>query len=231
MTPTPPRFSTKQSRATHLLRERILDGFYLPGTRLREEVISADLGMSPTPVREAFRVLASEGLVETDSHRGARVVRLSTDDIAEIYRIREELETLATSLAVSKMPSVARKRLAGELRQSTERLRLTLEQGDLAPVPRLNRQFHWLLYDLCGSPRLLELVERQWNTLPHSWLRYMPGRAEWVLREHVTIVSALDDDAEAVSRAIRLHIRRAAQTLIRRLREEGPPVIPNRNAG
>lgn len=219
------RFGTKQAWAAHLLRQRILDGVYMPGTRLREESISVDLGMSPTPVREALRVLTSEGLVESDWHRGATVVRLFPSDIAEIYRIREELETLATSLAIRKMRTATRTRLAEDLRESTNRLRATLESGDFEAVPRLNREFHWLVYEMCGSPRLLQLIERQWNTLPHSWLRRMPGRAAWVLQEHLGIVSAFQGDAETVASEMRGHIGRAAETLIDLLGEDGLPAF------
>lgn len=214
MKPAPHRFSTKQAKAAHVLRQRILDGHYLPGTRLREDALADDLEMSPTPVREALRVLASEGLVVSDSHRGTTVVRLSIADVVEIYRIREELEALAASLALSRMGPSARAELAAQLDDNVQQLRRALERGDVTPVPRLNREFHWALYERSESLRLLQLIERLWNSLPHSWLRRIPGRAEWVLAEHAAIVAVLGDDPGSITSALRGHVQRSALSLV-----------------
>jgi DNA-binding GntR family transcriptional regulator len=81
-------------RIADALRAAILDGSYLPGTRIRQEDVAARSGASRIPVREAFRLLASEGLVTLVANTGAWVTRLSLAECVETYLIRERLEPL-----------------------------------------------------------------------------------------------------------------------------------------
>ena len=98
MTVTTPR--TAHSYAYESLRAKILSGELPPGTALIQANLAKDLGISMTPVREALRNLATEGLVTMSTHRGATVTRLDIDDAKEIYRIRLQLEPSAVSAAV-----------------------------------------------------------------------------------------------------------------------------------
>src|SRR6202044_2186294 len=84
--------SVASDRIADTLRAAILDGSYLPGTRIRQEDVAARSGASRIPVREAFRLLASEGLVTLVANTGAWVTRLSLDECVETYLIRERLE-------------------------------------------------------------------------------------------------------------------------------------------
>ena len=78
--------------AYEALRERITSGGLGPGTWLREHTVATSLGLSRTPVREALRLLAAEGVVELVHNRGARVVSWSAEDIDEAYRLRALIE-------------------------------------------------------------------------------------------------------------------------------------------
>lgn len=88
---------TLSSRAYHALHQAIYEGQLAPGSRLIEEEVSAALGISRGPVREAIRRLESEGLLVTRSHRDTHVVNLSATDVAELYAVRAALEGFAAS--------------------------------------------------------------------------------------------------------------------------------------
>lgn len=224
---SPHQFSTKRAYAAHIIRRWILDGRYAPGQRLREEQLAVDLAISPTPIREALLLLEAEGLVVTSSHRGASVVRLTAEEVADTYRIRAALESLATTMAMEQLPSRRRDGLLAQVRRVHEEMGVALAGHHLEQVPRLNREFHWLIYRTAGSARLLDLIERLWNSLPHFWLRQIPGRAEWAHAQHELILAALATDGpEAATSAMRDHVQLAAETLVAHLRQEGAPPGP-----
>ncbi|KDN82590.1 GntR family transcriptional regulator [Kitasatospora cheerisanensis] len=85
----------------HNLRALILDGRYPPGARLGEVEVAATLGVSRTPVREAFRALTADGLLAA-AGRGVRVVELSAEELAHVYRVRAALEALTAELAAER---------------------------------------------------------------------------------------------------------------------------------
>jgi DNA-binding GntR family transcriptional regulator len=129
------------------LRQAILSGDLGGGSRLIQADLAAQLQVSTTPVREALRDLATEGLITLDRHRGGVVRELNWDDMEEINRIRRQLDPLAIPLAVQGI-SEERLATADELcdRMATEE--------NLAHWVDLNRQFHALFYAATRSPRL-----------------------------------------------------------------------------
>ena len=84
------------------IQARVLNGEIPTGTRLRQESLAAEFGVSRTPVREALRKLQANGIVEVQPHRGALVRRPSAREVREAYEVRAELEGLAASLAASR---------------------------------------------------------------------------------------------------------------------------------
>jgi len=215
---TSPFTNTKRTRAAQAVRQAILDGYYAPGENLREEKLAVDLNMSPTPIREALLVLEAQGLVSITPRRGATVVELSRSDITETYQIRAVLEPFATRMALNRLTPSDRQRLLEDLRAIHREMEEALVADDLEPVPRLNWRFHYLIYSASGSARLVETIERLWNSLPHYWLRSIPGRARWAFDQHGAIIAAIergasDDAEEAMSR----HISEAAESLIAHL--------------
>src|SRR3954447_2814469 len=106
------------------LRRRILVGELPPGTRLRQLDVARELGVSTTPVREAFTSLAREGLIQQDAHRGVFVFAPSQDDVRERYEIRVALEPLAAGLAAKAMPGETLEQLEallGEMKKAYTR--------------------------------------------------------------------------------------------------------------
>jgi DNA-binding GntR family transcriptional regulator len=120
------------------LREAIVSGALAGGTRLIQAELAAQLNVSNTPIREALRDLAGEGLVEFDPHRGSRVRLLQLDEAREIYEMRIALEPLMVRRAVSIVSSAQLDRaeqLCGRMERTT----------NLSRWSELNREFHSLL--------------------------------------------------------------------------------------
>ncbi|WP_374449062.1 GntR family transcriptional regulator [Stella sp.] len=134
------------------LRDRILDGTLPGGQPLRQEELAARHGVSRSPVREALRQLAADGLVTYEPHRGAVVSSVSLADALEMLEIRIALECRALRLAI---PEMTDPDLAG--------IAAVLDAYAAADGPtergRLNRDFHLALYAPCGRPRLLGLIQ------------------------------------------------------------------------
>src|SRR5882724_6375493 len=94
---------TRSEAVAGELRRMIKSGELAPGAHLRQADIAARFGMSTTPVREAFMILAQEGIVRQDAHRGVVVFEPSLEDLTETYEIREVLEGLAAGLAAKQL--------------------------------------------------------------------------------------------------------------------------------
>jgi len=197
---------------TRRLREAIIEGRLAPGTRIRQEAVAHRFGTSRIPVREALRALETEGLVVLVPHSGARVARLDFAELTELYRIREALEPMAIAASA---PLLTDEQL-DELRT----LAAVIEESFDDPLRWLeyDRLFHVKSYQAAPLPRVLEMVERLWNTTQHYRRAYNSTLdahdIELVRVEHRVILDALErrdgEDAEARQRS---HIRRTRLTL------------------
>lgn len=137
------------------LRERIAAGQLSPGTWLREATLAAELGLSRTPVREALRTLAAEGLVELVHNRGARVVPWTPADVDETYRLRALLEGEAAGLAARRATAEQLQAMA----RAQERYERSIDAG--APAAEragCNNAFHAAVVAASGSARLPVLL-------------------------------------------------------------------------
>lgn len=146
--------SATTRRAYAAVRDGIAQGRLAPGEWLREGAVAEGLGLSRTPVREALRVLAAEGLVELVHNRGARVVRWTPADIEETYRLRALLEGEAAFLAA--------RRATPEHVAALERTCASHERSVAARLSAVeqaacNDAFHAAVLQAAGSPRLLGL--------------------------------------------------------------------------
>ncbi|MEV1175897.1 GntR family transcriptional regulator [Nonomuraea sp. NPDC049784] len=191
------------------LRELILDGTYPPGARLTEMEASAALEMSRTPVREALRALAADGLVRP-SGRGVVVVALERSDLEEAYQVRAALEALTAELAAIRQREgrIAPADLVDLRGVATETATATAE-GRLAEAVRLNRRFHRLIAELAGNSMALHALERIWDQIQVSTLRSLapPSRPAHVSGQHEELVAAIVlGQAEEAARVARAHV-------------------------
>jgi DNA-binding GntR family transcriptional regulator len=133
------------------VRDAILTGALPPGTRLVQTDLAAQFGVSNTPVREALRQLAAESLVQFDAFRGAVVRQPTLDEIREVYELSSMLAPVAARRAVSRMSDAQRARL-------NELHALMLQGTDTAAWTQLNREFHDIIEEAAGSPRLMSIL-------------------------------------------------------------------------
>ena len=201
----------KDASVADYLSAAILTGRFVPGQRLVEAELTTDLGVSRGPVREAFRRLSAEGLIEIVPNRGAMVRRLSVVEALELFEIRTELEALAARRAAENMGDLC-------LRQDFERA--------IAPIwsvePRHsttdyleeNHRFHSAILIASQNSQLhklhqqmhLSLIMAQIST---SLSSHVIGAS---LHEHRTIATAiLARDAKGAEAAIREHLHRARE--------------------
>jgi DNA-binding GntR family transcriptional regulator len=185
------------------LRQRILDGTLGGGSRLVQADIATQLQVSTTPVREALRDLATEGLIRLDAHRGATVVSLDMDDLREVYELRRTLEPLAMRWAATRITDEELHRAAAlQERMDVER--------EVATWVSLNGAFHAVLSDAARSPRLSSMLQR----LREGSARYVglsfafrQGQLEHGNADHHRLLDALRRrDADAAATIIVEHL-------------------------
>jgi DNA-binding GntR family transcriptional regulator len=142
------RVSVADQVAT-LLRQRILEGEFRPGTQLQELPLASSLGVSRNTMREAIRILSLEGLLRRSLHRGAAVSQLSLRDVQEIYQLRRMLELPAVLAARDPDPG-----LLQEIRSAVEQYELAVRDRNWSRAVSHDLHFHSLLIRFHGNKRL-----------------------------------------------------------------------------
>ncbi len=142
------------------LRSEILSGFRVPGERIRQELLAEEYGVSRLPVREALRIVESDGLVTLVANTGAWVSSMNLDECTETYLIREQLEPLLLRHSVQSYTED----IVNQLAELEERIE---QAGNVEDYLDLDRQFHQLSYSAANMPQLSEMVRRMWNTTHH----------------------------------------------------------------
>jgi DNA-binding GntR family transcriptional regulator len=198
------------------LRERILTGALRPGDRLVAEDVAADLGMSRSPVREAFRALASEGLVELTHNRGARVALSSDDEVEAVFEVRIRLEGLAVRRAAARITPEQADRLE-ELARGIQRLTEPEPPEDLTEVQRLNSDFHQGIVAIAGSTSLVAAVAGviHASVLNRTRQSYDAAQQRRSNAHHFEIVAALRaGDGDWAENVMQAHLRSARTSLL-----------------
>lgn len=186
-----------------VLRRAILNGELESGARLVQADLAAMLDVSTTPVREALRDLATEGLVQFDAHRGAIVSELSADEVQQIYEIRMVLEPLAMRQAVPNVTEALLERLR-KLHES-----MSAEPNAVDWVDR-NRVFHMAVYEASSSPRLASIIRNLQDASVMyigAFLHQKPELRTEANHDHADILEALENrDVEAAVAALEKHL-------------------------
>lgn len=195
---------TAQAYVRDSIRDAIFSGELAAGDRLVQLVLAKQLGVSTTPVREALRELASEGLVRVDPHHGAEVRGINAVELREVYEMRVLLEPDVLRRALPRMSPSAIE-LAAQLQQQLA------GEVTIAERAMLNRRFHRVFLDACDSRLLAEVVAKlQDKTAAYTVAmeqrdRGRPTRAN---EEHAAILAATRaGDVEAAIAAMLRHIR------------------------
>ncbi|MES2095068.1 MAG: GntR family transcriptional regulator [Actinomycetota bacterium] len=206
MTTSPSRDGSAGHRIAGRLRDAILRGDYAPGARIRQEDIAEEFGASRIPVREALRILESDGLVTLVANTGAWVAHLSLAECEEVYQIRERIEPLLLRYSLPNLPPYT----LGRLQELADQMQAGT---DVATFLHLDREFHLLSYSGATTSILGDTVHRLWNSTQHYRRAFTlligPDGNRAVHYEHQLLVGALRrGDSEDAERVLAGHIRR-----------------------
>jgi DNA-binding GntR family transcriptional regulator len=171
--------SVASARIADSLRAGILGGRYLPGERIRQEDLAARSGASRIPVREALRMLHSEGLVTLVANSGAWVSKLTADECEQTYMIRERLEPLVLRLSMPRLDESAIDRLAA-LADAME------TRPGVDAFLRADREFHLASYAGAEQTQAWQIIHRMWNTTQHYRREYTKLAARASMRHGVS---------------------------------------------
>lgn len=199
----PPRGHVGRS-VYETLRTAVLDCTFLPGMALSEQAVSEQLNVSRAPVREAFRQLANEGLLETLPQRGTFVARLNQAKIGDAIFVRETIECRAVGLA-AKAPLAERKTLV----QIVRRQAAASAKADYVAHLAADEEFHHQILVLAGHPYAwgaLRLARTGMNRIRHLAIPAV-GSDRIAIDHHRLVVDAIiAGDARAASRHMRAHV-------------------------
>ena len=194
------------------LHASILSGDIPAGSALRINDLAAKYGTSPMPVRDALRQLEGRGIVEIAPHRGARVLDLSADDLADTFATRAEIESLAVGLAT---PRLTAEQVAGAA-QALAHHADALERGQVEEARQAHHAFHFALYAGAGSEWLLRAIEPAWRNSARYLFAAPEGDVDHAATqaEHEAILAACRaGDAAAAEAAMRAHLEGAGRRI------------------
>jgi DNA-binding GntR family transcriptional regulator len=212
-----PRISgqSKTQQAYAWIKSRISDGVYTPGYRLVLGQIAKDLAVSVVPVREAIRLLESEGLVTFEHNVGAQVAMHDETEYLYTMQTLSLVEGAATALSA---PHITPDDIA-RARAINAQMIQCLEHFEPHRFTQLNLEFHSVLFENCPNPHILDLVHRGWGRLTvlrDSTFSFVPGRAHASVIEHEEILVLIEQGVAAleIELAARAHRTRTLDALL-----------------
>ena len=226
--------TTHAQLAYQYLRDQLIAGMHAPGTRIRYGPVGKELGISATPVREAIGLLANEGFVELIPQRGAVVRSVGTDEIIQLYEVREAIEPYAAGKAASRSTKSQRlainqtlKRMQGIAEKVCRRKDGIASATEAASFEKADLAFHMLVIASGANPMMVRLSENS-NVLSRVFAVYRHGYDEQILRstcaDHASVLAAIvDGDADRAAGSMRDHIRRGLQVTMDVIKNQTTP--------
>lgn len=196
-----------RERVVDALRDAIIAGRLKPGERIRERELVSLLGVSRSPLREAIRILETEGLITSLAYRGARVSELSAIDLHDMLDVRIMLESFAARLFIERLDEAVLR----AMEEQVERSRAPGYRVDLQENFDLGLEFHDLLVGACGNRKVVQMHEnlKRHQTRYQHFAFARLGRDLRALDEHALMVAMLRArDLGAVERLMRAHLLR-----------------------
>ncbi len=180
-----------RGKVFHKIREDILQGRYKPQEELRENTIGKELGVSRTPVREAFRQLELEGLITLVPNKGAYVNGITPKDVEDIYQMRARLEGLCARMACERIT----KEQLDEMEEVIILSKFHEKKGHFDQLVELDSRFHEILFEACQS-KMLEKYLKNLHQHVQQVRKYSlksGKRAEKSTTEHEQIMLAIQE--------------------------------------
>ncbi|MEY8522607.1 GntR family transcriptional regulator [bacterium 1XD8-76] len=201
-----------RGRVFHKLRDDILSGKYKEHEELKEVAIGEELGVSRTPVREAFRQLELEGLIQIIPNKGAFVTGITVKDVKDIYMIRSKLEGLCARWATEHIT----KEQMEEMEENVYLTEFHTKKGHMDQIAELDNRFHDILYEACNSKMLEHLLKDYHNYVLRVRKKSLAtDRASVSNNEHRLIMEAIrDKDADRAEELANAHMIKAFQNMV-----------------
>lgn len=203
-----------RGRVFHKLREDILSGKYEDNEELKEVAIGEELGVSRTPVREAFRQLELEGLIQIIPNKGAYVTGITEKDVKDIYMIRSLLEGLCARWATE---HITREQME-EMEENIYLSKFHAQKGHLDQLAELDNRFHDIMYEACNS----KILEHQLKDFHQYVLRVRrktlasKNRGPKSNEEHEEILQAIKaGDGERAEQLANRHMINAYDNMVK----------------
>ena len=184
-------------------RERILTGEFRPGQKINESEIAVNLGISRSPVREAFRILERDGLITTLPRKGSYITDISLKDLEELFEVRKILECYALD-CIKKRAKKSPEKMQSVMKELDRNL---LKKHD--PLSVISG-FHYNLVELSNNSRLIELYKILAVSLRRYWLIYHieKGQRDISLEHHQEIVNTLSkEDYSYAKKLMKRHLK------------------------
>jgi len=207
------KYQTKNSLVHDILKEKILNGEISQNERLIIKELASSLGVSETPIREAIKVLETEGLVKVNPHIGITVCGLRLKELGNILEIRLNLESLATKLAVEKSSP----KIVKVLERKLEEMEKCIESKNYFKFGLLNRKFHQAIYSAADNLYLYNLILDLWDRTEgmRSIFLLIPNLIDVSQKEHIKIKEAIaKKDVVLAVKLVRIQKRRAFSALM-----------------
>ncbi len=203
-----------RGRVFHKIREDILNGKYKEHEELKEVAIGEELGVSRTPVREAFRQLELEGLIQIIPNKGAYVTGITEEDVKDIYMIRSLLEGLCARWATEEITEEQME----EMEENVFLSEFHAKKGHLEQIAELDNRFHDIMYEACNSKMLEHLLRdfHQYVLRVRKKTLSVAARGEASNHEHRLIMEAIKaKDAAKAEELANKHILNAYENMVK----------------
>ncbi len=194
------------------LRNAMINGHFKPGDKLKEKEICDELGVSRTPLREAFRILQSEGLLSYNSHQGVIVTPVTLKDIENIWEVRYSLEVMGAERAIEKMTDEDLQKL-----QAIETRLESLQPNDKKNIMKTNADFHMNIMRIADNDKLEKIIREIWVQISviQSISLFKEGRLHTSCIEHKKILEAFESkDKKLVKKCMKEHLAKGKENLI-----------------
>ena len=199
------------------LRTMLVEGHIAPGAKLNERTLSEQLRVSRTPLREAIKLLAAEGLVDLLPNRGAVAVKLTETDVLNTFEVLAELEGMSGELAAKRISDEQ----LSELRASHYEMLACFERQELSGYYRLNAQIHTLINDAAANPVLTSAYKSINARVQSLRFRTNQDAAKWkrAIKEHDIMLEAMTArDSAAMRQVLVQHLNNKRDTVLNLMR-------------
>lgn len=214
----PRRIVTIKQQVYEILRDDICRGFYQPGQQIQEQELSKHLSVSRSPIREALRQLASEGLVVESPNRGVFIREYTSKDIEDIY----DLRTILESYAIMRLGSYLSPEAINELIACRDNFRRYHKQDDMEKYINEDTHLHQKLIELSGNSLVVSTYDRVYAMIYQyrSYSLKSKQRFDESLEEHTSIINnILSGDLEEADRINHHHLMLAKNVIIEHINE------------